>query len=119
MEQAKGIAGNNVITVIMKAHRLSIQEAFDFVGLKFRSLLEQFLVDKSRLRPFGLHIDPSVRQFVIALEHWIIGNLVWSFETQRYFGPQHEEIRRSLTVRLAESTACCDDFVIEGDASGN
>lgn len=100
----------------MKAHNLSLQQAFDFVGLKFRDLMEKFLVDKERLRSFGPQNDPQVHQFVAALEHWIIGNLVWSFETQRYFGPQHEEIRRTLVIQLIDDAACGDEG--EGEASG-
>lgn len=108
MEQAKGLAGNNVVTILMKDDNVSLQEAFDLVGLKFKDLMERFLADKGKLRSFGPHNDPSVQHFVTALEHWIIGNLVWSFETQRYFGPQHEEVRRTLAVRLADNTVYDD-----------
>lgn len=103
MEQAKGHTGNNIVTVLMKAKGLLLQEAFDFVGAKFKSLMEGFITDKTQLRTFGPDIDAYVQQYVMSLEHWIKGNLVWSFETQRYFGPAHLEVKRKLVVHLQES----------------
>lgn len=43
----------------------------------------------------------SVRQYVMAMETWVAGNLTWSFGTRRYFGDEHLEIQKTLTVTLA------------------
>ena len=34
------------------------------------------------------------------MENWVIGNLNWSFETQRYFGHARHEIKRTRVVHL-------------------
>lgn len=101
-EQAKGHTGSNFLTVVMKEKNISLQEASDFVGSTFKSLMEQYGADKPSLRTFGTDIDRSVKQYIEAMEHWVIGSLIWSFETQRYFGPEHEEVRRTLVVHLKQ-----------------
>ena len=41
-----------------------------------------------------------VRDIRAAMEHWVIGNLEWSFETNRYFGAEHARVKESLVVVL-------------------
>ena len=103
MEQAReGHSCSNIVTVIMKEKGLSLQETVDFVGAEFESLLHEFAYDKKNLRSFGEETDNNVRQFIQALETWIIGNICWSFATRRYFGRDHEEIRKTLVVKLMD-----------------
>jgi hypothetical protein len=100
MEQAKGHRGNNVVTVLIKEYGFTLQEAADFVGLHFKKLMNRFLVDKKRLPSWGPSVDAGIALYVAALEHWIRGNLDWSFETQRYFGAEHLEVKRTRVVVL-------------------
>ena len=100
MEQAKGLGGNNIVTVLMRAKNISVQSAADLVGERFEDLMNRFIAVKKDLPSWGLSIDSAVAAYIAAMEHWVIGNLMWSFETQRYFGPQHEEIKRTRIVRL-------------------
>lgn len=62
----------------------------------------EFAADKEALQSFGKETDDDVRRFIGALETWIVGNICWSFSTRRYFGKDHEEIRKTLIVKLAE-----------------
>lgn len=100
MEQAKGHSGNNILTVLMQAKNIDLQTASDLVGDHFAELMRCFLEGKRALPSWGLATDTAVAAYVKALEHWVKGNLVWSFETQRYFGPKHEEIKKTLLVVL-------------------
>lgn len=103
MEQAReGHSCSNIVTVIMKEKALSLQETVDFVSAEFESLLEEFAEDKMSLPSFGEKTDVDIMRFIDALETWIIGNIHWSFATRRYFGREHEEIRKTLVVRLAD-----------------
>lgn len=103
MEQAReGHSCSNIVTVIMKEKGLSLQDTVDFVGADFESLLSDFAYDKKTLRSFSKGTDKNVKRFIDALETWIIGNICWSFSTRRYFGRDHEEIRRTLMVKLAD-----------------
>jgi hypothetical protein len=101
MEQAKGHTGNNIVTVLMKAQGCDLQTASDSIGARYAELMERYLADRERLPPFGPQLDADVRRYVRAMENWPIGNLEWSFETNRYFGPFHDEIRRTRLVVLA------------------
>lgn len=95
-----GHTGNNILTVLMKEKSIDLQTASDQVGEHFKVLNDRFLDCKSRLPSWGPEWDPVVAQFVMAMESWVIGNLEWSFETQRYFGPQHSKIKETLIVEL-------------------
>ena len=62
--------------------------------------MDRFVENKKRLPAWGPHVDAGVAAYVTAMEYWVVGNLEWSFETQRYFGPGHAEIKRTRVVRL-------------------
>lgn len=103
MEQAReGHSCSNIVTVIMKEKGLSLQDTVDFVGADFAALLNGFAADRKRLPSFGSQTDRDVAKFIDALETWIVGNIRWSFSTMRYFGRDHEEIQRTLVVKLAD-----------------
>ncbi|KAF8867870.1 isoprenoid synthase domain-containing protein [Infundibulicybe gibba] len=89
MEQAKGLSGNNVMTVLMKT--MTVQEAADYVGVYCKKIIDIYLSAKDRL-----HLS----RYIEAIGSWLIGNLEWSFETQRYFGAAHLDIKRTRLVTL-------------------
>ncbi|KAI0360074.1 terpenoid synthase [Trametes cingulata] len=100
MEQAMGHTTNNIITVLMQHKGLDLQGAADYVGVHFKKLVDTFLDAKKRLPSWGPKIDDEVAQYAMAMEKWVIGNLNWSFETQRYFGHARHEVKRTLVVHL-------------------
>lgn len=100
MEQARGIGGNNIVTVLMEDRGVNLQSASDMVGKHFAELMSRFVEGKKKLPSWGLETDAAVAAYIRAMEHWVVGNLDWSFETQRYFGPTHAAVKESLTVFL-------------------
>jgi len=100
MEQAKGLNGNNIITVLCHEKKIDIQAASDYVGIHFGQLMDRFMVDKACLQSFGSALDAEVARYIDAMGQWVIGNLEWSFETKRYFGDNHAEVRRTRVVTL-------------------
>lgn len=100
MEQAKGHTVNNVITVLMNEKGLTLQEAFNFVGQEFQRLMDSFLTSEPEIPSWGPEVDVSVSSYVAAMKYWVVGNLHWSFESQRYFGSEGAEIQKSLSVSL-------------------
>ena len=100
MEQAMGHTTNNVMSVLMKHKQLDIQGAADAVGVHFKGLIDTFLEAKASLPSWGAEVDAQVAQYAMAMEQWVIGNLNWSFETQRYFGHARHEIKRTRVVQL-------------------
>ncbi|PFH53111.1 hypothetical protein AMATHDRAFT_55557 [Amanita thiersii Skay4041] len=100
MEQAKGHHGNNVVTVLMKEYQFSLQSASDFIGEYSQGLMDNFLAAKATMPSWGPTIDSQVLRIMQGLESWLVGNVNWSFESQRYFGVKHLEIKETLVVNL-------------------
>ncbi|KAJ8497019.1 hypothetical protein ONZ51_g762 [Trametes cubensis] len=100
IEQAMGHTGNNIITVLMTHKGLGLQEAANYIGEHWKTLIKTYLDAKKSLPNWGVKIDHEVVQYTMALESWVIGNLNWSFESLRYFGSTRHEVRRTLVVRL-------------------
>jgi hypothetical protein len=100
MELNRGLEGNNIITVLMKTRNMDIQSACYFVGRHYKQLMDNFLSAKASLRSFGSKVDVDVHRYIESCQHWPAGNLVWSFETPRYFGARRDQIRRTRVVPL-------------------
>ena len=118
MEQARGLAGNNIVTVLMRDHDIDLQAASDRVGTHFATLMGTFERAKASLRSFGdAALDAAVARYVEAMEHWIIGNLDWSFQTQRYFGQAYRQVKETHVVVLSPRVRHDDsDDEDEGEA---
>ncbi|THH14398.1 hypothetical protein EW146_g5932 [Bondarzewia mesenterica] len=100
MEVAKGLDGNNFMTVLMKTRGMTIQKASDYAGEHYKKLMDGFVADKARLPSFGPSVDGDVTRYIESMQHWPVGNLYWSFETPRYFGAQRDQIRETRVVYL-------------------
>ncbi|KAH9934236.1 terpenoid synthase [Fomitopsis serialis] len=100
VEQAQGIGGNNIVTVLMHEQDADVQASVNLAGDLFDALMDRFLEARDQLPSWGSDVDEAVRMYVKGLEHWTIGNLEWSFDTQRYFGPLHAEIQRTRVVPI-------------------
>lgn len=91
---------------MMHNEGIDLQTATNKIGDRFAGLVKTFSEAKAQLpsvrsMPGGYDaIDEDVAKFVRSLEQWVVGNLYWSFETPRYFGPEREEIARSLVVEI-------------------
>ncbi|EIW77853.1 terpenoid synthase [Coniophora puteana RWD-64-598 SS2] len=99
-EQAKGLDGNNNITVLMQTLDLDLQAAVDHVGEMFSQKMEGCMRGRAMLPSWGVKVDADVERFFDALDQWVVGNLEWSSQSPRYLGPEHEEIMRTRRVVL-------------------
>ena len=99
-----------MIVIAMHTQGLDLQEAVDFVGHMCKCSIDRFCAAKKRLpsfadldelygRPQG-SIDKDVAKYVIGLEDWMVGSLHWSFESERYFGKNGREIKKTRIVKL-------------------
>ncbi|PPR02613.1 hypothetical protein CVT24_002184 [Panaeolus cyanescens] len=97
MEQSKGHTGNNIVTVLMTEHGMTLQQTSDYIGVFAKDLVERYISAKKGLSP---SLGPDAARFIEAIGSWMIGNLTWSFETNRYFGSRHLEVKRTGIVHL-------------------
>ncbi|KAF9453461.1 terpenoid synthase [Macrolepiota fuliginosa MF-IS2] len=102
VEQSKGQSGNNVVTVLMNDRNISLQEACDVVGVHCQQFVDDYLSARDELRAT---VGGDASRVVEAMGNWIIGNVEWSFESPRYFGHEHDEVKRTLTLTLRPSEA--------------
>src|SRR5438132_1256945 len=75
MEYARGIAGNNIVTVLMENKNIDIQDASDEVGEYFQKLMAHWIDAKERLPCWGRSINRDVARYIEATGHWVRGNL--------------------------------------------
>ena len=87
----------------MREKGISLQQAADEVGERSSKLMKDLEDAKNRLPSWGVRVDADVARYIHALEDWVIGNLEWSFETVRYFGPTHDEVRKTRVIFLSPS----------------
>ncbi|GJJ15045.1 hypothetical protein Clacol_009320 [Clathrus columnatus] len=100
-ERKHGIHGHNLITAIMKEKRLDIQGSFNYAGKMFQQIGTAFLQDIKRIPKFGSKVDKALHFHLEVMCNWIIGMEEWTFRSERYFGKQRFEVRRTRTVELA------------------
>ena len=113
MERAKGLDGNNFVTVAMREHGMNIQEAADYSAMEFTMRLNQFHKDRSALPSFGTGVDEDVQKYIFSISQWVVGNLIWSFETPRYFGAEHEEVKKTLVENVKNHGDDADAHLVD------
>ena len=84
----------------MRTKGLSITEALEYVKKEFAGFLRIMEHSTAEIKSYGPEVDAAIRSYVHGMEQWVYGNIEWSFDTQRYFGSDHEEVKRSLVVKL-------------------
>ncbi|KLO13037.1 terpenoid synthase [Schizopora paradoxa] len=102
VERAKGLDGNNFISVAMGEKGMSMQEATDFLGKEIMLRVNQFSESWKEMPSFGEAVDKEVQIYISGLAKWHIGNVVWSLETPRYFGVERQEVKKTLVVDVKE-----------------
>ena len=99
-EQAKGDT-HSMIVIMMHHHGMALQDAVDFVGDLCKKAIDRFIEDRARLPSWGPEIDAQVQVYVQGLADWIVGNIHWSFESERYFGKKGGQMKKDRIVELA------------------
>lgn len=100
MEYSRGIAGNNVVTVLMQERQVDLQTAANLVGEHCKELMFRFIEGKKSLPSQEPDVQAAVNAYIDAMGHWIVGNLIWSFETTRYFGPNFARVKETRVVNM-------------------
>ncbi|KAG9009834.1 hypothetical protein FRB93_005105 [Tulasnella sp. JGI-2019a] len=100
VEQSKGDT-QNLVVIAMHEFGLDIQHAVDHVGRRVRSRIDQYVMEKHLVPSFGNpEVDAQVLTYIEGMEDSVIGVLHWSFDSERYFGVEHERIKRDRIVKL-------------------
>lgn len=103
MEQSRGLATHNIVTVAMHEFKVDHIGAMDWLEAHIKEDVRRFLANYARLPSWGEDIDRRLKTYIDGLGYWVRGNDSWSFEGQRYFGRQGLEIQKSRLVTLQPS----------------
>ena len=79
VEQAKGVHRNNIMTVLMKAKNITVQEAADIIGERTAEMMKRLVELKPQLPSWGVDVDSDVSKFYEALCIAVRGNLEYDF----------------------------------------
>lgn len=91
----------------MKHDGMTVQQAFDKVGQLCTGTMDSFAENLKRVPSFGdEQLDSDVQLYIRGLQDWISGSLHWSFMTERYFGKDGEQVKRTRVIKLLEKRAC-------------
>lgn len=104
MEQSRGLATHNLVTVVMHEIKLDHVGAMDWLEVHIKAVAKHFLENYARLPSWGEDIDGRLKRYIDGLGYWVRGNDAWSFESQRYFGARGPEIQQSRWVTLQPSS---------------
>lgn len=79
---------------------MGMQEAIDYAGDLCKQTMNVFTENKDLLPSWGAAVDADVQVYVQGLQDWIVGNLHWSFVTERYFGKRGAEIKATRILEV-------------------
>ncbi|KAG8867912.1 hypothetical protein FRB97_002892 [Tulasnella sp. 331] len=114
IEQAQGDT-QNIIETTMKQKACSLQEAIDFSGKLVTDRVKLFVDCKRKLPSFGSdRIDREVQQYLGICEDWMTAGFHWSLRSDRYFGKDVEEVKRTRVVKLLPKRDPRGEKVIPG-----
>ena len=91
---------HNMIVIVQHNEQFELQEAVDYVADLCLGCIDRFTALRKALPSWGPEIDDQLNVYIDGLGDWMIGNLVWSFETERYFGTDGAQVRSDLAVAL-------------------
>lgn len=85
----------------MQEKGLDLQSAVNFIGDLYKQTIDRFNDDRTNNLPsWGAKIDSDVAVYIDGLASWIVGNLHWSFECERYFGKERKQVKANRIVKL-------------------
>lgn len=80
---------------------LDVQSAMDYVGDLIKSAIDTYIHNKTLVPSFGnANLDGEVAMYISGLQDSVIGTIHWSFDSERYFGSEHKQVKRDRIVTL-------------------
>nr|AHY23930.1 terpene synthase [Hypoxylon sp. E7406B] len=91
---------HNLIRLLME-QGLSLQQAVDEIGSMISNRYKDWFFALADLPSYGEEIDRQALLFAEVCRHVALGNLHWSFQTGRYFGPQGYAVYETRMLHLS------------------
>ncbi|KAI1842182.1 hypothetical protein JX265_001457 [Neoarthrinium moseri] len=99
-EQASGDDEHNLVTIAMKEFKTDVQGAIDWAAKIHAELVRQFNQLVLTAPRWGGPVDLDVQTYVDGIAQWVVANVQWSFESERYFGKRGQQIKKTRVLQL-------------------
>ncbi|KAG2036834.1 terpenoid synthase [Suillus americanus] len=100
LEQARGDASHNIITIVMRELDTDVNGAMLWVADLHMENQKKFLEAMGAIPKWGDSIDSQMREYCDGLGNWVRANYEWNFESERYLGTKGPEIRIKRCMSL-------------------
>jgi len=91
---------NNNIIGVCRAWGMGAQEAFDYAGSLLDGLYKDWFHRQAELPSWGEQIDGQVQLFLRGIVDCVLGNLHWSYRTERYLGKKKDFVRQAGKIEV-------------------
>ncbi|KAI1498321.1 terpenoid synthase [Biscogniauxia marginata] len=99
-EQACGDDEHNLVTIAMYERNLDVQGAIDWIAKLHTKMVKRFNQLYQVIPRWGGPVDLDVQSYMNGVAHFTIGNVHWSYESERYFGKRGLEIKKTREMHL-------------------
>ncbi|KAF8882265.1 terpenoid synthase [Infundibulicybe gibba] len=102
VEQARGDDGHNLVRIVMHERGGTLEEALAWISRLHDDLVGTFLEEYKHVpSKWGSPaLDAQVAEYVYGLGNWVRANDSWNFESERYFGKEGPEVKKTRVVRI-------------------
>ena len=99
-ELSCGLAGHNIISVIMEEYQLDLQQALYWLSGYASKTIFNFLLTRSALPSWGEKVDQAVTEYIDRIVRCVRGNDAWHYETKRYYGDDGSKVEEFRKTTL-------------------
>jgi hypothetical protein len=103
-EQASGDDEHNLVTILMKNEKEDVQKAIDRAADMHAKRTEEFNRLYLEICRWGDDLGLQAQSYVNGMAQWVIANVQWSYETERYFGKGGLQVKKTRQMRLLPKT---------------
>jgi len=86
--------------VVAKEKSTDLRGATDWLEQHTEMVISQFISLSTLLPSYGETVDRQLREYIDGMGDWVRANDQWSFESQRYFGPDGISVFEKREVAL-------------------
>ena len=99
-ELSRGLAGHNIITVIMEEYHLDLQQALYWLSGYASKTIFNFLASRHALPSWGEKVDQAVTVYIDRVVRSVRGSDAWHYETKRYYGDDGLKVQECRNMTL-------------------
>ena len=99
-ELSSGLAGHNILSVIMEEYHLDLQQALYWLSGYASKTIFNFLATKRDLPSWGEKVDQAVAEYIDRVVRCVRGNDAWHYDTKRYYGDDGSKVEECRKMTL-------------------